>query len=185
MVYPISQQFNHSTMFTALLEKFGAYGEKTSWTHIVIPPDVAEALMPGRRTSFRVKGLLDSHAIAQVALIPMGQADGWDGQFILVVNAGMRRAIGKEAGATVCVELAVDYSPLPESADLLACLADDPAAEAAFQALPPGHRRYYHNWVESAKTASTKAKRITMTVTGLSLGLTYGEMIRHFKNKNQ
>ncbi len=169
--------------FTALLEKFGAYGEKTGWTYFVIPPDIAESLMPGRKTSFRVKGLLDAYVLAQVALIPMGYADGWDGQFIIPVNADMRRAIRKEAGATVRVDLAVDDSPLPESADLLACLADEPAAEAAFQALPPGHRRYYHNWIESAKTAPTKAKRITITVTGLAMGMSYGEMIRYFKNK--
>ncbi len=170
-------------MFIAILEKFGAYGEKTNWTYFVVPPDVAEALMPGRKTSFRVKGRLDDHAITQVALIPMGQADGWDGQFILVVNATMRQAIRKEVGATVRVELAVDESPRLQSAELLACLADDPAAKVAFNALPPSHRQYYHNWIEAAKTIPTKTKRITMTVTGLAMGMDYGEMIRYFKNR--
>jgi hypothetical protein len=175
-------------MFIARLEKFEDYGAAVDravvgWTYVVIPPEVAESLMPGRKTSFRVKGTLDSHAIAQVALIPMGHTDGWDGQLMLVVNADMRRAIGKEAGATVRIELAVDTSPLPESAELLLCLADDPAAEACFAALPPSGRKYFHKWILEGKSADTRAKRITMAVTGLSMGMNYGGMIRYFKNK--
>ena len=169
--------------FTALLQKFAQKGEKTGWTYIEVPPAITDALKPGQKTSYRVKGTIDSHRIQAVALVPMGYSDGSDGEFIIAVNATMRRSIHKEAGEMVRVNLEVDDAPMPVSADLMACLADDPAALAHFQALPPGHQRYYHNWIESAKTPPTKAKRIMQTVVGLSMGMDYGEMIRYFKNR--
>ncbi len=43
------------------------------------------------KQSFRVKGLLDNHPIAQTALLPAG-----DGAFILPINAAMRKGIGKK-----------------------------------------------------------------------------------------
>lgn len=166
--------------FKSILLKFGQNGEKTGWTYIDLPPGLTETLKPGQRTSFRVKGLLDTHPIRQVALMPMG-----GGAFILVVNATMRRAIRKEEGASVQVTLEVDDEPFTQSADLLDCLADDPAAQAYFDSLAPGHQRYYTNWIESAKTALTKAKRIAQAITGFSMGMGYGEMIRYYKNREQ
>lgn len=166
--------------FTALLQRFGQKGEKTGWTYIDIPIDVSEALKPGQRASFRVKGTLDTFAIKLVALIPMGQSGDSDG-FIMAVNAAMRRGIRKEAGAMVHVELAIDNDPMLISADLMTCLADDPAALNFFDTLTDGHRNYFSNWIESAKTTETKTKRITQAVTGLSMGLGYPEMVRYFK----
>ena len=172
--------------FTALLQRFDQKGEKTGratlgWTYIEIPIDVSEALKPGQRTSFRVKGTLDAFAINLIALIPMGQSGGTDSAFIMPVNAEMRRGIQKETGTTVRVELEVDDSPMPVSADLMVCLADDPAALDFFNSLPKGHRNYFSNWIEDAKTVETKTKRIAQAVTGLSMGMGYGEMVRYFK----
>ncbi|CCG98727.1 protein of unknown function DUF1905 [Fibrella aestuarina BUZ 2] len=173
--------------FTAPLLRFAEKGEKTGWTYIVLPLAVTEALKPGRKTSFRVKGLLDAHPISQVALIPMGQQDdpdeNWNGAFIMAINAGMRKAIGKEAGATLTVSLAVDDSPLVNSGDLMTCLADDPTALAFFESLTPGHQRYYSRWIDDAKTIETKTKRIAQAVQGFTMGLGYPEMIRYFKSR--
>ena len=148
-----------------------------------MPLDVTEALKPGQKTSFRVKGTLDAYPIKLVALIPMGQtdADVAQGAFILPVNAQMRRGLRKEEGATVRVELDVDNDPVPLSADLMTCLDDDPAALTFFQSLPKGHQNYFCKWVEEAKTSETKTKRITQAVQGLSMGLGYSEMMRYFK----
>ncbi len=44
--------------------------------------------------------------------------------------------------------------------------------------MPGSHQRYYSNWVEQAKTESTKAKRIAKTVKGLSLGMTFAEILK-------
>ena len=166
--------------FKSILLKYGQNGEKTGWTYIEIPAALAGTLNPGRHTSFRVKGLLDTYPFRQVALIPVGE-----GTFILVVNATMRRAIRKEEGASVQVTIEVDDEPFTQSADLLTCLADDPAAQAFFDSLAPGHQRYYSNWIDSAKTASTKAKRIAQAITGFSMGMGYSEMIRYYKKQNE
>lgn len=164
-------------IFTASLLKFAEKGEKTGWTYIEIPSAIAQELNPGVRTSYRVKGSLDHYPIQFVALLPMG-----DGGFIIPINADMRRAIRKEAGATIRVSLERDLTSIPLSADLLACLEDDPTALQFFNSLPEGHRRYFSNWIEDARTETTRTKRLTQAVRGLSMGLGYGEMIRYFKN---
>jgi len=164
--------------FTALLEKFGSKGEKTGWTYFVLPPDVTDALRPGQKTSFRVKGMLDNFPIKAVALLPMG-----DGTFIFVVNGDMRRVLRKEARARIRVRLEFDEDPQLESADFLACLEDDSVALEFFNTLPKGHQNYFSRWIESAKTIETKANRIAKAVHGLSMRLGYSEMIRYYKNR--
>ena len=167
--------------FTALLQRFGPKGEKTGWTYIDIPDDVSTAMRPEQKTSFRVRGTLDAFAINQIALVPMGQDKDVGSSFIMAINATMRRGIRKEAGATVRVSLDYDDSPIQLSADLMACLADDPVALDFFDTLPKGHQNYFSNWIESAKTETTRTKRLTQAITGLNMGLGYGEMIRYFK----
>ncbi|MBC7568448.1 MAG: DUF1905 domain-containing protein [Spirosoma sp.] len=167
--------------FTTLLQRFGLKGEKTGWTYIEIPDNISNELRPGQKTSFRVRGTLDAFAIDQVALVPVGKDKDVSSAFIMAINATMRRGLRKEAGAMVRVELDYDDSPMLLSADLMTCLTDDPAALDFFNSLPKGHQNYFSNWIESAKTDSTRTKRITQAVTGLNLSLGYGEMIRHFK----
>ncbi|MBC3788162.1 YdeI/OmpD-associated family protein [Spirosoma utsteinense] len=167
--------------FTAVLQRFEQKGEKTGWTYIDIPIDITQALKPGQKTSFRVKGTLDTYPIALVALIPMGTSGDATGSFIMAVKATMRRGIRKEEGATVRVTLEADDSPMPLSADLMTCLADDPTALDFFNTLAKGHQVYFSNWIESARTMETKTKRITQAVRGLSMGMGYGEMTRYFK----
>lgn len=169
--------------FTALLRRFDDNGEKTRWTYITIPTEVSEALSPGQKTSFRVCGKLDEHVIRQVALIPMGQSGASDGAFIMGINAVMRRALRKEKGDTVQVCIELDKSPLTNSEDLMACLADHPDALALFESLTTGHQRYYSRWIDDAKTVETKSKRITQAIQGFAMGMGYPEMIRHFKGK--
>ncbi|QJD81142.1 YdeI/OmpD-associated family protein [Spirosoma rhododendri] len=173
--------------FTATLRKFGAKGEKTGWTFIDIPPEQTDVLSQGRKTAFRVKGRLDSFGIQQVALVPMGDSaneepDEPTAPFIMAVNATMRQGIGKEAGDTVQVELERDDEPPRLSPDLLTCLTDAPESLAFFETLTPGHQLYFSNWIESAKTLPTKTKRLHQAVVGLSMKLSYSEMIRHFRN---
>jgi hypothetical protein len=169
--------------FTAPLLRFDEQGEKTGWTFIVIPRAVSEAMKPGQRTSFRVKGSFDTYPIRQVAVIPMGQNDEWDGTFIIPINAPLRKVLRKEAGTTIQVMLEIDNSPLVNSEDLMACLADVPEALTFFETLTPGHQRYYSRWIDEAKTVETKSKRISQAIQGFQMGMGYPEMIRHFKGK--
>ena len=71
--------------FTTTLLQFAEQGEKTGWTYIEIPADIAEQIKPNNKKSFRVKGRLDNYKISSVALMPMG-----DGKFIMPFNAIMR-----------------------------------------------------------------------------------------------
>jgi len=163
--------------FTAILQKFDSKGEKTGWTYIEFSAEIAHQICPNQRTSFRVKGSLDDLAVKLVALLPMG-----DGDFILPINADMRRKLRKKEGASIAVAVELDTDEVPMSADLLVCLEDDPQALDFFGTLNKGHQNYFSNWIESAKTIETKTKRITMAVKGLSMKLGYPEMIRYFKN---
>jgi hypothetical protein len=166
--------------FKATLHKFDKKGEKTSWTYFEIPAHIAQVLNPGVKTSYRVKGKIDTFALKLVALIPMG-----DGDFIIPVNAEMRRGIQKKESDTIEVTLEIDNDPLPQSADLLACLEDEPRALAYFNKLPLSHQNYYNKWIESAKTIETKTKRITMTIKGMAMGLDYGQTLRYFRDLEQ
>jgi hypothetical protein len=76
---------------------------KTGWTYIDVPSDITEKLMPGNKKGFRVKGKLDNFPIKAIALLPMG-----DGNFILTLNADLRRKIHKKKGAMLDVKLLLD-----------------------------------------------------------------------------
>ena len=157
---------------TTILQ-FAEKGEKTGWSYVCIPSDVAEKLKPGFKKSFRVKGKLDNYLIAQQALLPMG-----NGEFILPLKASLRKAIHKNKGAMLRLVLEEDKRPLKVSADLMECIADSPKAEKKFNSLPLSHQIYYSNWIESAKTIGTKTKRIGLTILAMEKNLTYAEMLK-------
>ncbi|MCC6289775.1 MAG: DUF1905 domain-containing protein [Chitinophagaceae bacterium] len=163
--------------FTAILQKFDEHGDKTGWTYIEVPTDIAEKLNPHDKKAFRVKGKLDNHTIQGVGLIPHG-----GGKYLLAVNADMRKGIKKNKGAMVKVHLALD-KPYELSKELLDCLADEPAALAFFKSLPKAHQNYFSKWIESAKTEATRAKRIAMTVSTAAKKWGFPEMIRAAKKE--
>lgn len=162
--------------FTALLEKFGKKGEKTGWTYFVIRSEQTKKINPGVKTSFRVKGKLDDFPIKGVAIIPMGEGD-----FIMPVNAAMRKGIKKQKGEKIIVQIELDKAELKINSDFLSCLSDDTKAKAFFEKLPKSHQNYYSKWIESAKTDETKAKRIAQSINGFKMGMNYPEMIRYYK----
>jgi hypothetical protein len=159
--------------FTTIILQFAAQGEKTGWTYIRVPAAQAQQLKPANKQSFRVKGKLDDHSIKGMALIPMGEGD-----FIMALNATIRKAIRKNKGAKLQVQLEVDKTKIEPPADLLECLADEPAALAHFRQMTKSHQNYFGNWVRSAKTDATRAKRIVRVVTAMVKKQDYGQMIR-------
>ncbi len=159
--------------FTTIIKQFEKQGEKTGWTYIDISAKQAAILKPGNKVSFRVKGRLDDYAIEKIALLPMG-----DGNFIMPLNARLRKGIKKQKGADLKVHLEVDAEPVKINADFIDCLNDEPQAVQVFQALAKGHQIYFSSWIEASKTEATKAKRIAMAVNALAKGWGYPEMIR-------
>jgi len=162
--------------FTTTMHKFEKQGEKTGWTYIEVPADLAQKLKPGNKKEFKVKGKLDNHVINRISLLPMG-----GGIFIMPINAAMRKAIGKRHGAMLKVQLEADDSPFVFNADFMECLDDEPNAKKFFQTLPGSHQRYFSKWIDSAKTDPTKTKRIAQAVSALAKKMGFPEMMRSLK----
>lgn len=164
--------------FKTVIQKFKKKGEKTGWTYIDIPAHIANEIKKGEKKSYRVKGKLDGHSIEKTAIIPMGGGD-----FIMPLNAAIRKAIGKREGAMLVVKIQEDKSELKLDEDLVACLEDDKKASEKFYAMPKSHQNYYSKWIASAKTEPTKAKRIAATLKSMITGQTYAEMLRSMRNE--
>lgn len=159
--------------FETVIQKFQQHGDKTGWTYFLIPREMAEKIKPGFRRSYRVKGRIDDHPISFVAMIPYGEGD-----FIIALNAGMRKAISKSKGQKIRVSLAEDLSDFVFSPVFMECLADEPGALRHFNSLAPGHQRYFSNWIDEAKTDATRTKRIARAVSALAKAWGFPEMLR-------
>ena len=162
--------------FTTTIKKFDDQGEKTGWSYIEIPAEIAEQLKPSTKVSFMVKGKLDGITIKSISLLPMG-----NGNFILALKADLRKKLRKNKGAMLKVQLEKDDAPYTINEDFMQCLNDSPVAASHFRQLPGSHQKYFSKWIESAKTDATKAKRIAQAVEAMEVNLSYPEMIR--KNK--
>ena len=166
--------------FKTKILQFQEMGEKTGWSYIQVPAKLAGQLKPDNKKSFRVKGRLDAHPVNGMALIPMGGGD-----FILALKADIRKAIRKQKGDTLEVELEVDTKVIAPPKELLECLADEPQALDYFKGLPRSHQNYFGNWIKSAKTESTRARRIARVVNAMLRHQTYAEMIRAERDDRQ
>ena len=166
--------------FSAILLKFQEQGEKTGWSYIEVPPEIAQQLKPNNKKSFRVKGYLDDYYFEGKALLPMGE-----GNFIMALKTEIRKAIGKRKGAIINVKMKADDNAITLNADLMKCLVDEDEAFSFFKTLTPGHQKYFSNWIESAKTESTKATRIAHTITAMLLKEDFGKMVRRIKKERQ
>jgi hypothetical protein len=162
-----------SIRFTATVLRFEKQGEKTGWSYIHIPANLAQELKPGHKKSFRVKGKLDSYAIKQVSLLPMGEGD-----FIMPFNAGMRKGTGKRVGAMVEVVLQEDKTEIEVPADFAECLAVDADAKAYFDKLPKSHQNYWIKWIGSVKSAEARDGRLMRATAALAKGWGFAEMLR-------
>jgi hypothetical protein len=176
----IAEIYSEMVKFTTTILKFDEQGEKTGWSYINISARLAQRLKPDNKKSFRVKGMLDDHPFNGVALLPMGE-----GNFIMALNGTIRKAIRKQKGDSLQVQVEVDEKEIKISSELMDCLADEPKALETFNKLTKGHRNYFSNWIESAKTEPTKAKRISHTVWAMLKGFDYGQMIRSLKNDRE
>jgi len=166
--------------FGTTILKFEKQGEKTGWTYILIPAKIAGKLNPGVKKSYRVKGKLDDYKIEKIALVPMGEGD-----FIMSINAAMRKGIGKSKGATLKVQIEVDNAKILPPAELLECLQDEPEALKHFNSLPQGYRNYFTKWIETAKTEPTKVKRIALVVKTMVRKMDFGAMLREERDERK
>jgi len=168
------------TTFTTLIQQFADQGEKTGWSYVDVPFDIAQQLKPGNKKSFRVRGMLDGVAVSGMALMPMG-----NGNFIMALKAEVRKKIRKEAGAMLQLALEEDLDYKVEiPGDLQECFDfEDPSAFEFFNGLPKSHRDYFIKWIEGAKTQETRAKRIINTVNAAVRKWRYNDMMRNIRNE--
>ncbi|MBC7588827.1 MAG: DUF1905 domain-containing protein [Chitinophagaceae bacterium] len=166
--------------FETVIKKFASKGEKTGWTFIEVPEKIAGQLKPANKKGFRVKGKLDTHEIYGIALVPMGE-----GNFIMALNAAMRKAIQKSKGHQLSVQLSIDEKVYELNVELMNCLKDEPTTFAFFNTLPKSHQNYFSKWIELAKTVETQSKRIAMTMNALAKKCDYGMMIRTQTEENK
>jgi len=161
----------------AEIERFEQMGEKTGWSYVFIPAAIANEIKPDCKVSFRVKGKLDDLGIAGIATVPMGEGD-----FIIAINATLRKKIKKEAGAKVELWLKEDRDfKIEMPADLEICLAEDEMLLTRFLQQPKSHQNYFIKWINDAKTEKTRTKRLVMTIDAMEKLQDYGTMIRESK----
>ena len=167
--------------FKAEIERFSEMGEKTGWSYVFIPQVIANEIKADCKKSFRVRGRIDHVPIAGMATVPMGEGD-----FIIALKASLRKQLRKDKGAVVELELEDDKEfkiEIPD--DLELCLSDEQHLMEGFMRLPMSHRNWYINWLNSAKTESTRTKRLVKIVSAMDRGWTFGEMMREDKKRRE
>lgn len=144
-----------------LLEKFEGKG---GWTFARLPEIVKDKSKPFGWV--KVKGSIDGYEIKKYNLMPMG-----NGLLFLPVKSDIRKAIKKQAGDYVHIVLYPDNEPLETPDELLLCLEEEPKALAFFQSLTESEKKYYIDWIYSAKADETKINRIIKTIDRLAKGM--------------
>lgn len=164
--------------FKSIIQKFANKSEKTGWTYIDIPQDVILKLKLKNKKEFRIKGVMDDVTFERLAVYPIGE-----GNFIIAINAELRKKLGKKEGAMLSVKFELDKSEALQSQELLDCLKDDKIALKQFNSLLLSHQNYFHRYIYTAKGADTKAGRIVNTINAMHQKMNFGEMIRSLKKK--
>ncbi|WP_276374188.1 YdeI/OmpD-associated family protein [Chryseolinea sp. H1M3-3] len=143
------------------LEKFHGKG---GWTFARIPEIIQD-----RKAHFgwvKVRGSIDGYEIKKYHLMPMG-----NGNLFLPVKAEIRKKIKKDEGDLVHIILYADNEPLEVPEEMLICLQDEPQALSFFNSLSESERKFYIDWIYSAKKEETKIDRIAKTINRLMQGL--------------
>jgi hypothetical protein len=133
-------------------------------TYVIVPGIVAESWGVRGRTS--VRGTVNGYAFRN-QVMPYRDDSPARRRWYMVVNRQLREEIGAKAGDRVIVEIEPDLEPRTAEVpvELAEALDADEDIRAAFERLPPSHRREYAQWVGEAKLAETRRRRAVRTVT--------------------
>lgn len=152
-----------SIRFEAVLHR-PAMPKNAAWTFLVLPAE-ASAPLP-TRGMVSVDGVFEGRPF-KATLEPDGQGGHW-----LRVSRALREAAGARVGDAVAVEIAPALvEPEPRvPADLRRALTAAPAAKAQWSSLTAIARRDFIQWLDSAKKAETRARRIANACDMLAAG---------------
>ena len=142
------------------LEKFHGKG---GWTYARIPEIKKNKKIPFGMV--KVKGSIDGYEFKKYHLMPFA-----DGSLMLPVKAEILKKIKKEEGDLVHIILYPDNDPLEVPDEMMLCLSDEPQALHFFNSLSESERKFYIQWVYSAKREETKVSRLGKTITRLMQG---------------
>lgn len=130
---------------------------KGGWHFVVIP-----AIPPKYKNEqglVRIRGFVDGFELRQFNLLPIKT-----GESMLVLNAQLRKSIGKKAGDTVQVKLYPDQSKVSVPEEILDSLLQSEEAYSFFQTLTESNKKYYIDWVMEARMIDTKVSRIVKMI---------------------
>jgi hypothetical protein len=144
--------------FRATLDLHG----KTA-TGISVPPEAVESLGAGKRPPVRVT--IGDYTY-RTTIAPRG------GGFLLPVSGEHRAAAGVSAGDSLDVTIELDTEPreVVVPGDLAKALAVEAEAAPFFDALSFSHKRAYVDWIEGAKAADTRERRVAKAIEMLREG---------------
>ena len=143
-----------TSVFEAELLGPASAGTDATWAFLVLPKSASDRLPRRGRTT--VSGTLDGRAF-QATLEPDGQLSHW-----LKVSEALRKAAGVQVGDKVTVTIdPVAQEPEPALlSDLHDALAACPEARAVWDDTTTLARVDWIHWIESAKQAKTRQKRV-------------------------
>lgn len=129
-------------------------GNESSWAFLVLPRTASGELPRRGRTS--VEGTLNGFPF-QATLDPDGQLSHW-----LKVSQTLQEKANLTVGATVTVKIVpVHQEPEPQLPDdFQEALATSPAAKATWNSTTSIARLDWVHWIEAAKQAKTRKRRI-------------------------
>ena len=132
------------------------------WHYIDVPFDTMEAY--GMASRIPVNATIDRLAF-RTSLLP-----GAEGHY-MVINEVMREATGKGLGDTITIELDIDDRPreVTVPVDIQQALRKDRDAMERYTALSYSHRKRYIEWVEGAKKAETRSRRVARMIDELKV----------------
>lgn len=150
--------------FSARIRKPGNPASAQAWGFVLLPQAISDTLPRRGRVSVE---LVIGEVSLQAQLEPDGQRSHW-----LRLDAATLRQAGLAFGDTADIRLAaLPQEPRPAlPKDLAKALAAQPEAHATWQQATPLAQVDWIHWIESAKQASTRSKRVADAVDMLASG---------------
>jgi hypothetical protein len=144
----------HASTFKTKLLRPAKPGEDDAWAFLVLPKTASDKLPRRGRTS--VEGTINGCPF-QATLDPDGQLSHW-----LKVSKELREAAHAKFGDMVTVQISpAELEPEPKlPVDLQEALAVSPAAKAVWDDTTTIARLDWIHWIESAKLAKTRKRRV-------------------------
>ncbi|MBJ6367927.1 YdeI/OmpD-associated family protein [Snuella sedimenti] len=134
--------------------KIQKFPGKGGWHYVHLPE-----ISPNKNMPFGwviVSGHIDTYKISKYKLLPLG-----NGQLFLPIKLAIRKHIKKKVDDKVHLKLYLDQTPLQIPKELILCFENEPQkAFKNFTLLSEINKKRYLDWIYSAKTEETKAKRI-------------------------